>query len=101
MQEYGRLKRNLQIIDDTDDDDDTEVKHKIGIGDVKPLTVRDFGDRLEARDKVSVIMTKTDGTGRKICNMVMNGMKQDEIANELGISQQAIAKRLKKMRKLV
>lgn len=101
MQEYKRIKRNLEIVDDNRDDDDNEVKHQIGIGDVKALTVRDFGYKLETRDEVSVIIKKTDETGRKICDMIMNGNNQYEIARELGISQQAVAKRIKKMRKLV
>lgn len=98
IQEYSRLKRNVQIVEDNDDD---EIKHQIGIGYVTPLTVRDLGDRLEARDNVKTIMYKTDKIGRKICDMVMNGMNQGEIAKELGISQQAVAKRLIKMRKLI
>lgn len=96
MREYKRIKRNIQITTSSNDDDD-EVRHSTGEGDVKELTVSD-DSRIEARDMVHTLMSRIDDKGKRICEMVMQGYGQDEIARELGISQQAIAKRLSKMR---
>lgn len=96
MTEYRKLKRNVQI-STGNDDNDTEVKHMVGEGDVEALTVSD-DTKIESRDMVQTIMDNVDAKGRRICEMVMQGYGQDEIAMELGISHQAIAKRLTKMR---
>lgn len=102
MREYRKLKRQetLDVIYGEDKDDDEPCYHKYGIGDVPSLSVKD-DDKLENRDSVSEIMGKANLIDKTIMNLVMEGKTLREIGEEVGLSKDAISKRLKKYHKVI
>lgn len=92
LSEYQQVKNSTPI--DVDEDDDV-CKHEYGKCEVKSLSI-DTRKQDEDRELVKQILDKMPDDDKMIANMVMEGKSLREIGEELGISHQAITKRLKK-----
>lgn len=95
--EYKKLKSEVNIDElyGEDKDDDEPCRHKYGVGDVPALTV-DEREEQNVHDEVQALMNKANLIDRTIMQMVMEGKTLREIGSELGLSQVAVQKRLKK-----
>ena len=97
MSEYKKLKNKVNIDElyGEDKDDDEPCRHKYGVGDVPSLTV-DEREKQNVHDEVQALMSKANLIDRTIMQMVMEGKTLREIGSELGLSKDAVQKRLKK-----
>ena len=97
MREYKKLKNQVNIDElyGEDKDDDEPCKHKYGVGEVESLTV-DEREEQNVHDEVQTLMSKANLIDRTIMQMFMEGKTLREIGSQLGLSKDAVAKRLKK-----
>lgn len=78
-------------------DDNNEIKHQV----LKYENEynRTLSQKKMIADDILSIVDMMDDMDKKIAHMIIDGLTQDEISDKLGISQQAISKRLTKMQK--
>ena len=84
-------------IDDMYNDDNNEIKHQIVKYEMEYN--RSLTQKTLIADDILSIVDMMEDTDKDIANMIIDGLNQDQISDKLGISQQAISKRLIKMQK--
>lgn len=56
-------------------------------------------EEIENEDLVKAVIALSD-TDKELITMLINGFKQSEIGAEMGVSQQSVSKRIKKIQKV-
>ena len=84
-------------IDDMYNDDNNEIKHQIVKYEMEYN--RTLSQKTLIADDILSIVDMMDDTDKKIAHLIIDGLTQEQISDKLGISQQAISKRLTKMKK--
>ncbi len=77
---------------------DEEVHHQYGRYDFEPQT--QLAEVLEMNDIIEQLNNIGDNTDRRIVKLLLDGYSQREIGRLIGITSQAISKRLKRLRSL-
>lgn len=86
MREYAKLKRQVQLVEDNDDD---EVHHEYVEADIDEY--KSLAAHLEDKDLFEQVIKTADDNGLGDVARMLGTHTQAEIAKELGISQPAVA----------
>ena len=102
IREYRRLKNQetLDALYSEDKDDDKPCRHKHGIGEVPALTV-DERDSLDRKLETKQLLEKMTKLDRMIAELIMDGKSYRDVADEIGMSQVAVMKRMKKYKGVI
>ena len=84
-------------IDDMYNDDNNEIKHQIVKYEMEYN--RSLTQKTMIADDILSIVDMMDDTDKDIAHMIIDGLNQDQISDKLGISQQAISKRINNMKR--
>ena len=84
-------------IDDMYNDDNNEIKHQIVKYEMEYN--RSLTQKTMIADDILSIVDMMDDMDKDIANMIIDGLNQDQISDKLGISQQAISKRINNMKR--
>lgn len=94
----GNLIINKKLIDDSqnlDCDEDGHVCHKYGIYDFEQRTT--LQKHIEQRDLINQIRNRCDDKSKLIIDLFLKDYTQQQIADEIGISQKSVSKRIEKL----
>lgn len=95
MREYAKLKHQVQLVEDNDDD---EVHHEYGEADLDEY--KSLATHLEDKDLHEKVMETAIENGLGDIARMLGTHTQAEIAKELGIAQGTVAKKVQKLREL-
>ena len=94
LREYWRSAKYIHL-DDLREDDDGTQERDYGRGDVSALTV-DEREAQEIKDEMRLLLERATPEDRNIMMRIMQGDTQESIAADMGITQRAVSKRLKR-----
>lgn len=79
-----------------DDDSQMDYMERRSYGEYEFETMKDIGKEIEDRDLISTFFNNADEINRQIFEQYYNGYSLGEIAKGLGMTKQAVDKRIKK-----
>ena len=99
IQAISREHNNISRcnIDDMYNDDNNEIKHQIVKCEMEYN--RSLTQKSLIADDILSIVDMMDDTDKEIAHMIIDGLTQEQISDKLGISHQAISKRINNMKR--
>lgn len=99
LAEYRRLKNQVQLDDlENQPDDENEERHEYGEYEIEPY--KSLDEHLNESDLIDRVQEIADKNGLGKIAKLLKTMTEREIAEELCQTQQAIHKKIEKLRKL-